>query len=110
VLEQQTKLIIEQMKQDGEANNTKLTNDIKVLIAEIGAKAQSDAERQQMYKEFWIEQHGAAHEVGMEAMQHQHATAQATQQAALGAQSQAADQIHEQSMAAQQPNAGAGGS
>jgi hypothetical protein len=103
VLEQQTKLIIEQMKSDSQQRMNQLSNDIKVLIAEISAKAQDSAERVQMYKEFWLENHGAAHDVGMQATEHEHAQALAQQQATLAAQTQASDQLHQQTMAAQQP-------
>jgi hypothetical protein len=83
VLEQKTKLIIEQMKQDGENLRTQLVNDIKVLLGEIAAKSQDESERRQMYKEFWLENHGAAHDAGLEAMSHQHAQEIAEQSAAL---------------------------
>lgn len=85
VLEQRTKLILEQMKQDSENQRNQLTNDIKVLIAEIGAKSQDSAERIQMYKEFWLENHGAAHEAGMQAVEHEHQQDLASQNAALAA-------------------------
>ena len=86
VLEQQTKMLIQQMKEDGDNQRTQLTNDIKVLLAEIAAKSQDSAERTQMYKEFWLENHGAAHEAGMQAADQQHAREQATQAAELQAQ------------------------
>ncbi len=79
VLEQQTKLIMQQMKEDGDNQRAQLANDIKVLLAEITAKAQSTTERQQMYYEFWKENHSAAHEVGQQAMEHQHDAQQAEQ-------------------------------
>ena len=53
VLEQQTKMLIQQMKEDGDNQRAQLANDIKVLLAEIGAKSQSETERYQMYYEFW---------------------------------------------------------
>ena len=83
VLEQQTKLLLQQMKEDGDNQRAQLANDIKVLLAEITAKSQSESERQQMYYEFWKENHGAAHDVGMEAMQQQHAKELAVHSAAL---------------------------
>ena len=83
VLEQQTKLIMQQMKEDGDNQRAQLANDIKVLLAEITAKSQSESERQQMYHEFWVENHGAAHEVGMQAMEQQHDAQQAQQMATL---------------------------
>lgn len=79
VLEQQTKLIAAQMKEDNQAAMNRLNNDIKVLVAEIAAKAQDANQRQQMYYEFWKENHGAAHDVGLQAMEHQHDAQQADQ-------------------------------
>ncbi len=72
VLEQQTKLIMQQMKEDGDNQRAQLANDIKVLLAEITAKSQSESERQQMYHEFWVENHTAAHDVALQAHQQQH--------------------------------------
>ena len=70
----------------------KLDNDVKILIAEIGTKAQQESERMQMYKEYWIEQHGAAHEVAMQSEQNaadmQKAQLASQQQQALAAQQQ----------------------
>ena len=86
VLEQQTKLIMQQMKEDGDNQRAQLANDIKVLLAEITAKSQDASERQQMYYEFWKENHSAAHEVGMQAMEHQHDAQQADQLQQLAAQ------------------------
>jgi len=107
VLEQQTKMLIQQMKEDGDNQRAQLANDIKVLLAEIGAKSQSETERNQMYYEFWKENHSAAHDVGLQAMEHQHDAQQAQQMATLQQQTQASDQLHQQTMAAQpQPAAG----
>lgn len=83
VLEQQSKLIIQQMKEDGDNQRAQLANDIKVLIAEITAKSQSESERNQMYYEFWKENHSAAHDVGLQAMDHQHDAQQSAQLAKL---------------------------
>ena len=104
VLEQQTKMLIQQMKEDGDNQRAQLANDIKVLLAEIGAKSQSEQERQQMYYEFWKENHSAAHEVGMQAMDHQHDAQQADQLATLAQQTQASDQLHQTAMAENQPS------
>ena len=100
VLEQQTKLIIQQIKEDGDNQRAQLANDIKVLLAEVSTKAQSESERQQMYYEFWKENHGAAHEVASQAMEHQHEAQQTQQMATLQQQTQASDQLHQQTMAA----------
>lgn len=72
VLEQQTKIHLQQMKEDGENLRNQLVNDIKVLIAEIGAKSQDEQQRSQMYQEFWLENHGAAHEVALQKDQQRH--------------------------------------
>ena len=83
VLEQQTKIILQRMKEDGDTLRAQLANDIKVLLGEISAKAQSGSERTQMYKEFQLENHGAAHELAMQKDQQEHDAAQAaTAQAA----------------------------
>lgn len=86
ILEQQTKLLLQQMKEDGDNQRAQLANDIKVLLAEISAKAQSDSERVQMYKEFWQENHSSAHDVALQAMEHQHEAQQAQQMQTLAAQ------------------------
>lgn len=83
VLEQRTKLLIQQMKEDGDNLRAQLANDIKILLGEIEAKAQSQSERAQLYQKFWEENHGAAHDVGMAAMEQQHAKELAVQGAAL---------------------------
>ena len=122
-LEANTKIQIEQMKLEGGAaadaadhlNQQKLAqlaNDIKILVAEISAKNQNAAQEQEMYKTFWLENHKAAHDVGMQADAQQHARDLATQQAqaaqqqqaaqaANASQSQASDQAHQQTMASQ---------
>jgi chorismate mutase len=112
VLEQQTKVQIEQMKQEGagakdaaqhvaDVNLAQLANDVKVLIAEIQTKAQSESERNQIYKEFWLENHKAAHEVGMQAAEQEHQQSLATQVAANASAQQTSDQVHQQTMAQQ---------
>jgi hypothetical protein len=81
-----------------------LQNDVKVLIAEIGTKAQAETERNEMFLEYWKEQHGAAHEAGMAAQQQSHDKDMAAQQAQNAALSQNSDQQHEQGMAEQAQN------
>lgn len=85
VLEQQTKVLLQRMKEDGDNQRAQLTNDIKVLLAEISTKAQSERERLQMYQEFMLENHGAAHEAALQFAQQQHDA----QQASIAAQQQA---------------------
>jgi hypothetical protein len=79
-----------------------INNDIKVLVAEIQAKSQDAAQRAQMYQEFWVENHGAAHEIAMQKDQQSHDAQQAQAQAVQAAQSQAAEHSQQQVMAAQQ--------
>jgi hypothetical protein len=67
----------------------RLKNDITVLVAEINTKAQDQAQRLEMFMEFWKEQHGSAHELAMA-----QTNAQNTQQ--LAAQQQAAQQAQQQ--------------
>lgn len=109
-LEQQTKVQIKGMEieakgaQDAAQHQSDVTlqqlaNDVKVLIAEIGTKAQAESERNEMFREFWIENHQAAHESGMQAVDHEHQQSLAQQQAANAAQTQASDQAHQQTMA-----------
>lgn len=62
-----------------------LQNDIKVLVAEITAKSQSQSERLEMFMQFWKENHGAAHEAGMQAVEHAHERDQAATLAATQA-------------------------
>jgi hypothetical protein len=63
--------------------------DIKVLVALIGAKNQNVAQEYELYKTFMVENHGAAHEAALQAMQHAHEHSIADKQAALAtAQSQ----------------------
>lgn len=65
-----------------------MSNDIKVLVALIEAKNQNAAQEMEMYKQFYIENHGAAHEVGMQAKQHEHEASQAQVAQAAAAQQQ----------------------
>ena len=95
VMEQQTKLQIQQMKSQNDQAIQQMQNDIKVLIAEITAKAQDSAQRAQMYETFWKENHGAAHEFAMQQDQQEHDAQQSqlaqqasAQQAALAGASQ----------------------
>jgi hypothetical protein len=82
---------------------TQLQNDIKVLVAEIGAKSQSQSERLEMFMQFWKENHGASHEIAMQKDQQAHEHSIADKQAAIAAATQVSDQTHEQTMAQSQP-------
>jgi hypothetical protein len=57
--------------------------DVKVLIAEVQTKSQQAQERMDTFIAFWKENHGAAHERGMQAEEHGHAKELAAQTAAL---------------------------
>lgn len=63
-----------------------LSNDVKILIAEINTKAQQESERNAMFLEYWKEQHGAAHELAMAQVNAQNAQQMAAQQSAQQAQ------------------------
>ena len=67
-----------------------MSNDIKVLVSLIEAKNQNAAQEMEMYKQFWIENHGAAHETAMQAQQHEHEASQAQVAAAAAEQQEAA--------------------
>ena len=120
VLEQQTKVQIKGMEIEAKGHAdaaahmsdqaiAQLANDVKVLIAEIQSKAQSESERNQMYKEFWLENHKAAHDVGMQAAEQEHQQALAQQSAASQQAQQASEQAHQQTMAEQASQNSAGG-
>jgi hypothetical protein len=91
VIDNEYKLQLKQIEGAFDAKMTQLNNDIKVLIAEIQAKSQDSAERVQMYKEFWLENHGAAHEAGLQAAEQAHEHALADKQAIIAQQQAAAN-------------------
>lgn len=64
-----------------------MQNDVKVLIALITTKKDEQAQEAEMYHQFWIENHGAAHELGLQKDQQAHERDQAA-----AAQSAAAQQ------------------
>lgn len=68
-----------------------MENDIKVLVALIQAKNEQTEQEAEMFKQFWIENHGAAHETAMQATQHAHEKdqAQAAAETALATQANA---------------------
>jgi hypothetical protein len=73
-----------------------MQNDIKVLVALIEAKNQNSAQEAEMYKQFWIENHNAAHETAMQSEQHAHDSKLAQQ--AQTAASQQSSQEHGQAL------------
>lgn len=76
-----------------------MKNDIDVLKALLASKQDVAAQEMEMYKEFMIENHGAAHEAAMQATQHAHDKSQAMQQ--VQAQSAQSAQDHGQAVAQQ---------
>jgi len=108
VLEQQTKIELQKMKSGSDQAIQQMQNDIKVLTAEIGAKSQDQAQRQQMYETFWKENHNAAHDFALQQNQQAHDRTQAAA-AAQNAQQQQATQIGAEQQAqqaqSQQPGA-----
>ncbi len=82
-----------------------MENDIKVLIALIQAKTQNATQEQEMYQQFWVENHGAAHELAMQKDQQGHEKTLATQAAQQQQAGQVSDQAHEATMAAGQQQA-----
>src|SRR5271166_175095 len=64
-----------------------MNNDIKVLVALIQAKNDKAQQEAEMYQQFWLENHGSAHERAMQAEQHGHEKDSAAM-AAVNAQQQ----------------------
>jgi hypothetical protein len=115
-LEADTKLQLKQMEiqADGAADAAahvnaqtiaQMQNDIKVLVALISAKNQNEQQEQEMYKEFWLENHRAAHDVGLQAADQEHEKNLAETQAQTAA-AQQATQIQADQQSQAQPPAG----
>ncbi len=77
VLEQQTKIQLQQMKNENDQKIAQLDNDIRVLLGEISAKAQDTQQRLEMFETFWKENHGAAHDIALQKDQQLHDAAMA---------------------------------
>jgi hypothetical protein len=94
VIQGETQKALQQMK-----------NDIDVLKALLASKQSVSDQEFEMFKTFWQENHGAAHDVAMQKMQHDHEKSQAMQaaqtQSAQSAQD-ASQAITQQTLAAQQ--------
>lgn len=95
----------------------RMQNDLKVLVALIEAKNQQADQEAEMYRTFWIENHGAAHELALQKDQQGHEQRMGVQQIAAqqqqqqsqqmaDSQSQQADQTHDFAMASQGANDG----
>ncbi len=77
VIDNQFKMQLEGLKAAHEQRMEQLANDIKVLIAEVQAKAQDQEQRTEMFMTFWKENHGAAHEAAMQTVDNAHDAKQA---------------------------------
>jgi hypothetical protein len=122
-LEADTKVQIKNMEIEakGAADAAQHQNEISLANLQLWAKlVVAEMQKQSRSTDLLAEQDasrleqalGAAHDAGMQAVEHEHEKALATQQAATAAQTQASDQVHQQTMAeqqAQQPDAGGGG-
>lgn len=99
VMEQQTKYMIAQMKEQGDNLRAQLAADLKAYIANVTTKAQSESERDTLFRETQQEnQHKImdhAHDVAMAAMDQQHQHDLADKQARAAQAAQSADQVHE---------------
>ncbi len=112
VLEQQTKIQVEGMKGKHQLSAEVMKMITDIVRAELAAKskaneaqAQADAQKELDMLGFDHQQidraHQAAHEVGMEGLQHGNAMQLADKQAQVAAAQQASQQVHEQGMAEQ---------
>jgi len=88
VIENQTKVALEKIKQFSESERFSIEQVVKLAVAEISTKAQNDQQRQQMLAEFQQLLHQGAHEIGMQKDQQAY-EAQQAQMAQAAAQQQA---------------------
>lgn len=99
VLEQQTKMMIANMKEQGDNLRAQLAADLKAYIANVQTKAQDESERRTLFQETQQEnQHKVmdhAHEVAMQKDQQEHEHAIADKNALAASTSQAMDQAHQ---------------
>lgn len=84
----------------------KMKIEAQITVAEITTKAQESMVRLKMENDMYKQLHGDAHDLGLQKDQQAHEAEQLAAQQAAAAQSQVADQAHQQEMAAQQPEAG----
>lgn len=114
VLEQQTKLQIETMKQQGSGAKdaaahvsaqrlAELQVWAKIIVAEMGKQSRSTDQIAEQDAARVEQALGAAHEVGIQAEDHAHDHDMADKNAANATATQAADQVHQQTMAQQNP-------
>jgi len=91
VVDNQAKAQIEQMRNENARAIQQLKNDIEVLKGLLASKQNHADQEFEMYKTFWLENHKAAHEAGMQAVDQAHESNMADKNAAI-AQSAAAQQ------------------
>lgn len=103
VIDNQGKMQIEQMRGEFNSKIAQLDADLKAYIANVQTKAQSATEREKLFQETQIENHHAAHELGLQKDDQAHQHAIADKQAAVAAATQTSDQVHQQTMAATPP-------
>lgn len=105
-IEQQGKIEIAMMQEE----TKRMQEENKLAIAEVTTKSQEAQFRMKLEQDLFIQFHGSAHEVGTQAVDHEHEGNMADQQAETAADSQASDQDHQAAMAqqaAEQPQNGA---
>jgi hypothetical protein len=103
-VEQQGKAQIVQIQEESAQAITKMKLDADIAKAEITTKSQEVNERIQWLQAAWTDAHGAAHETGMQAVDHAHEKELAATAAANAQQTQNADQSHDLVMANQGAN------
>lgn len=82
-----------------------LKNDIEILKALLASKQNISDQEYEVFRQTWSENHGAAHEVALQAMQHEHEQSQAEAASAAASQQSSQDhgqQLEQQTVATQQ--------
>lgn len=103
VIDNEYKTHMHEMQLSVDQKIAQLEADLKAYIANVQTKAQDASQRNELFQETQIENHHAAHEVGLQKDQQAHERGMAANAALTQAASQAADQQHQQVMAAQPP-------
>lgn len=83
-----------------------LANDIAVLKALLASKQNISDQEYETFRTVWQENHGAAHDIAMQAHQQQHEKETAAAAAQNASATQASDQAHQATMATQQQEQG----
>lgn len=89
------------IEQQGKFDIAKMQEENKLAIAEVTTKSQETQFRLKIEQDMWSVLHGAAHEVGMQAVDNQQEQQMQQQQAAQAQQTQASDQAHQAQQATQ---------